>query len=101
MKDGKIRAMFPSKNVIELIKSMDQGTIQAFKAYFHSKLPGDVNSELQITEFLRIFTLKSVANSDGLAPGKVMSSATENCLKDTVTYDKCNSISKTRCEGCV
>jgi hypothetical protein len=77
--------MFPPKSITELIKSMDQGTIQAFKAYFHDKLPDDVNSALQITEFLRLLTLKSVADSTGLARQTVMSSATASCWKDTVT----------------
>jgi hypothetical protein len=75
---------FCQRILLELIKSMDQGTIQAFKAYFHGKMSGDVNSELQITEFLRILTLKSVAESVGLTRQKVMSSATANCWKETV-----------------
>jgi hypothetical protein len=51
LRDRKIRAIFLPKNITELIKPMDQDIIQAFKAYYHGKLPGDVNSELQITEF--------------------------------------------------
>lgn len=77
--------MFLPKNIIELIKSMDQGINQAFEAYFHGKLPGDVNSELQITKSLRTLTLKAFADSVGLARGKVMSPTTSNCWKDNVT----------------
>jgi hypothetical protein len=55
--------MFLPKNITELITSMDQGIIQAFKAYFHGKLPDDVNSELQITKSLRILTLKALADT--------------------------------------
>jgi hypothetical protein len=97
LKDRKIRAIFLPKNITKLIKPMDQGIIQAFKAHSHGKPPGDVNSELQITEFLRILTLKGV----GLAQWKVIPSSITNCLEDNVTEDKCNFISKTRCEGCM
>jgi hypothetical protein len=70
--------------------------MQAFKAYSHGKLPGNVNSELKIIEFLRKLTLKGV----GLAQEKVIFSIA-NCFKDNVTAYKCNSIPKTRCEGCM
>jgi hypothetical protein len=77
--------MFLPKNIIELIMSMDQGIIQDFKVYFHGKLPGDVNSELQITKSLRILTLKALADSVGLARGKLLFPTTSNCWKDNVT----------------
>jgi hypothetical protein len=35
LKDGKIKAMFLPKNSTALIQPMDQGIIQAYKAYYH------------------------------------------------------------------
>jgi hypothetical protein len=63
--------MFLPKNITKLINPMDQGLIKAFKAYYHGKLPGDVNSELKITEF-PIITLKGAAYCVGLASGDVL-----------------------------
>jgi hypothetical protein len=53
-KDGKIKVMFLPKNTAALIQPMDQGIIRACKVYYHSELLGGVvNSELQVTEFLK------------------------------------------------
>jgi hypothetical protein len=64
--------MFLPKNTNSLIQPMDQGTIQTCKTSCCSKLLGRVvNSELQVTEFLKTLTLKDVAYSAQLACGKL------------------------------
>jgi hypothetical protein len=67
-KDEKIKAMFLPKNTTALIQPMDQGIIFACKAYYRCELLGGVvNSELQVTEFLKTLMLKDVVYSVGLA----------------------------------
>jgi hypothetical protein len=93
LKDEKIRGMFLTKNIAALIQPIDQGIIQASKAFYHGELLGGVvNSELQTMEFLETLTLKDVAHSVELTWGKVTPTAIANCQKKcigkVVTEDK-------------
>jgi hypothetical protein len=75
-KDGKIKVMFLLRKTTALIKPVDQGIIRACKACYHGEMPGGVvNSELQVTEFMKTLTLKDIAYSVGLVWGKVMQAA--------------------------
>jgi hypothetical protein len=81
-KGGKIKAMFLPTNTTALIRPMDQGNIQAHKAYYRGELLGGVvNSDLQVTEFLKTLTLKGIAYSAGFAWGKITPTTIANCWK--------------------
>jgi hypothetical protein len=79
-KDGKIEAMFLPKNTTALIQPMDQGIIRACKdCYCGELLGGVVNSEMQVTEFLKTLTLKDVVHGAGLSWGKITPTTIANC----------------------
>jgi hypothetical protein len=80
--------MFLPKNTTALIQPMDQGIIRACKAFYRGELLGGVvNSELQVTEFMKTLTLKDVAYSVGLAWGKITPTTITNCWKKCIGKD--------------
>jgi hypothetical protein len=97
----EVLQLFLTKTTMALIQPMDQGIIHACKVYHDELLSGVVNSELQITEFLNILTVKEAAYSAGFLE-KITPPTTANCRKIWChgRQDKFNSISRTRCKGC-
>ena len=88
-KDGKIKVMFLPKNTTALIQPLDQGIIHAFKAHYRGGLLSDmVNSELQVTEFLKTVTLKHAAYLIGLAWNKVSPTSIEHCWKKCIAKEE-------------
>jgi hypothetical protein len=81
--------------MIALIQPIICGLIWACKAYYHIKLLSDfVNSELQVTKFLRKSALKDIAYNVGLACWQTNPAASENCWEkkyvgtdDVTQYD--------------
>ena len=72
--------MFLPKNTTALIQPLDQGIILTFKAHYRRGLLSEiVNSELQVTDFLKTVTLKNATYSIGLALDKVSPMSIENC----------------------
>jgi hypothetical protein len=84
LKDEKIKAVFLPKNTTALIHSIDQGIIQACRACYGELLGGVVNSELQVTEFLKTLMLNDVTYIAGVSLGKIMPAAIVNCRKITL-----------------
>jgi hypothetical protein len=69
---GKIKATFLPQHTTALVQPTDKGITRVSGACYHSQLPGRVvNSELQVTEFLKTLTLKDVAYSVRLAWGNI------------------------------
>jgi hypothetical protein len=59
--------MFLPTDTTVLIQSLEEGIIQAFKAYCQQALlTAVVNSELKVLQFMKTVTLKNIACNTGL-----------------------------------